>query len=83
MVRKKSRITDRKEIIRLLFRCKTVGRPLGIKSKILGSRTRICSIMGVVVTDDIMVILKPYDFTGEFIGKNVLAMSDISSVLPV
>jgi hypothetical protein len=82
MVRRNSGVVvNRNNIIRLLYNSKTLRRPIGINSKILGSKTRFCYVMGVVVTDEITVILQPYDASGKMIGKNILSLSQIESVV--
>jgi hypothetical protein len=73
-------VFDKKYIIRLLYSCKTLRRPLGINSKTIGSKTRICHVMGIVVTDEVIIILQPYDCSGKIIGRNVLSLSEIDSV---
>jgi hypothetical protein len=80
---RKARVTDKKSIIRLLYSCKTLRRPVGIYSNVIGSKMRICYIMGVVITDDIIIILQPYDLSGKIIGRNILSLSQVESVVPV
>jgi hypothetical protein len=76
-------VIDKKIIIRLLYSSRTLRRPVGINSKIIGSKTRICHVMGIVVTDEVVIILQPYDISGKIIGRNVLTLSDIESIIPV
>ena len=83
MVGRKAAVTDKRSIIRLLYSCKTLRRPVGINCNVLGAKMRICYIMGVVVTDEITIILQPYDLSGKLIGRNIISLADVESIVPV
>ena len=75
-------VSDRCQVLALLIKSKHDGLAIGINSRVMGGGTYITSVEDILLDEELMILLKPYDANGRMLNITTLKLSDIESVLP-
>jgi hypothetical protein len=75
-------VSDRSFILNILTKSKDNGTVVGINAPCLGSGTFISVVDDIILVDDIIIVLKPFDASGHMLDTNKIRLSDVTSVLP-
>jgi hypothetical protein len=74
-------ITQPSEILGVLTRSKERKIAVGVNSRLLGPGTYITAVEDILLHDEIVIVLKPYDASGHMLSITRLPLSEITSVL--
>jgi len=69
-------------ILSILTRSREAGTTVGICAALLGAGIHLTSVEDLLIDEDIVIVLKPYDATGCILSVARLRLSDIDYVLP-
>ena len=75
-------ISDKKEMLSLLFKSQDCGTAIGVNTPLLGPGTHVTCVVKVEIDDDCVICFKPYDANGKLLDNPRIPLSQIKSLIP-